>query len=112
MEPLKTSNLVLTWMCMCMPNKKPNAAQRFLYVAFASIVHIANASALISCAAFFFKYVTIDLKQSLYALMNIAANFGVIYACVYVECFDRTNLNKIFKKLSKIYVACKYSKTT
>lgn len=103
MKPLPTSKRVLIWMCMCTPHKSATIIDKLAYALFTLIIFIGNAGTLVSCAVFFWKYASIDLAASLYALMNIAANSGVIYACCSIALIDRAKVNGIFEKLTAIY---------
>lgn len=103
MKPLVTIERVLIWTCMCTPHKSATTLNKLAYAFFALIVFIGNAGTLVSCTVFFFNYASIDLASSLYALMNIAANTGVVYACCSIALVDRAKVRRIFGKLTAIY---------
>lgn len=107
MKPLTTSNRIMIWMCMCTPPKSATTLNKWAFALCAVIVFIGNAGTLVSCAVFFWRYATIDLASALYALMNIGANFGVVYACCSIILVDRGKVHRSFQKLTAIYNDCK-----
>ena len=106
MKPLATSHRWLVWLCMCPPPKSVTLIDKLAYALLTLIVFIGNAGTFASCGAFSWKYATIDLAASLYSVMNIAANFGVVYACCSITLFDRAKVKIILDKLTGIYRKC------
>lgn len=103
MKPLKTTEYVLKWMSMSTPDESASQVKRSAYVAFTLAVHLVNAGAFLSGAAYFLKNMDISMVESLHAMVNFVANINLIVACTYVACFDRAKIAKIFKKLLAIH---------
>lgn len=59
-------------------------------------------SMLAACVAFFVKFVSIVLEESLYALFQISTLSGILYSMIVVF-NSRHEVKTIFDKLSTIY---------
>lgn len=103
MQPLVTTHRIIVWMFMCTPDKSTSGFKKCLYFAFLVGVLVGNVGVLFACGAFFLRYVSVDLEQSLHPVMNVGATFGVNYACIYAACFGQKQMAVIFDKLSAIY---------
>lgn len=100
MNPLKTSQRVLAWLCICPFDESAN--KRTKIIIFALSIFAANLCSVAASVAFFFTFVSINLEESLYSILQIAAYFYVTYAMI-MTFISRRKFNTIFEKLSKIF---------
>lgn len=63
---------------------------------------LANLVGLLASAAFFLKYVSIDLEVSLYGLFTVFG-FGIAMYAAVIVIVNRRKIYNIFEKLSQIY---------
>lgn len=73
-----------------------------LHSAFALTVLLTSIVIISTCGAFFVKFISIDLEQSLYALTNIGGTIDKVYALI-VAHFNRDKIRMIFDHLVEIY---------
>lgn len=108
MKPLKTTRQMLVWLGINheMGDEKVNIRQKIIYAIVSSILITAMAVALCASIGYFFKWASVDLPESLYAVFQIAAcsaiNFQVVSAY-----YLRRQFTDIINKLSKIYDSSK-----
>lgn len=105
MKPLATNQRVLIWFCVC-PDESSSNRQKLAHIAFTTAVVVSIFFCYIPSIEFFVKFVSIDLKDSLYALFQVSALSYAIYTVIFVY-FSRQKFIAIFENLSKIYNECK-----
>lgn len=105
MRPLATAQRIFSWFCIG-PFDEPSTGKEIARVVFVVFLPISVVSCKVSSVLFFFKYISTDLNGSIFALLQIAMYFGLIYTMVAVAS-SRRELLAIFDSLSKIYDACK-----
>lgn len=97
-----TNKKVLVLLCMCPPDKTISVANKIVCTVFALIIFILNAMVVEVHLSFFLKFLSIDLAESLYALMYAIAFFAPVYGMI-STLFVREQFGGIFKELSVIY---------
>lgn len=102
-----TNKKVLILLCMCPPDKSTSVEKKIICTAFALMLFILNVMVMEVHFSYFLKYFSINLAESLYALMYAIAFFGVSYGMISIF-FVRKQFGGIFKKLAAIYSASKY----
>lgn len=103
MKPLETTHRCLIWLCMCPPNETSSRCQKISYTVFGTIVLVAIISAFVSNVVFCMQFISIDLERSMFAVMFVAAQFGIIYMALVAIILKREKINTIFKDLTIIY---------
>lgn len=106
MKPLECNYRALIWLCVNPNEKNVSRWLKAIRITFALSVFVANSCAVIASIAFFSTFVSIDLEESLYSLLQIAAYIFVVYASI-ATFVTRRKFHKIFKDLSEIYEKCK-----
>lgn len=104
MVPLKTSRRVLTWLCMCKPDVPLSAFQKVTCFSVVLVYFISMFGTFGGCAAFFIRFVSVDLTESLYALISSTASTDIVYGFI-MGYINREKISMIFDNLSKIYQA-------
>lgn len=107
MSPLITNQRVLMWLCVCPAPEPTSARKKANYVAFTSMIFIANISALAATTTFFINFISIDLEVSLMALIGIVGFFAIAYIMIVALLF-RHKINALFDGLAEIYKASKW----
>lgn len=102
MEPLATNKrLLILFSGYYSKDNIPKWRQRanafFTFTVFAAIIY-----GIIVSAAFFLKYVSIDLERSLYAIIQISAMSSAVYTIVFVL-FSRRRITTVLDDLAEIY---------
>lgn len=104
MKPLQTTHRCLIWLCMCAaPNATSNRWQKIAYTICGSIVLVSIISAFLSNIVFCVQFISIDLERSMFAVMFVAAQFGVIYMALTAIISKRQKIQMIFEDLAIIY---------
>lgn len=108
MKPLETCQRVLLRFNMHeITGESPSRWEKLAYITCYSILLIGNTANLVSSAAFFVVYKSIDMERSLYAFAQVLA-----LACgmdiVVITFFQRHRFAIVFDGLAKIYKECKY----
>lgn len=106
MKPLETTHRCLIWLCMCPADKSSNQWQKISYTIFGAAALIAIISGFISNVIFCIRFISIDLERSMFAIMFVAAQFGVIYMALVVILLMRPKIDRVFKNLAIIYGKC------
>lgn len=106
MQPLATSQQVMTWLCMCPAEESTSKKRRLCYVAFSIIVSIITFAALLTSIVFFIKYLSIDFEAALYTIFQIAAESAVLNLII-VALINRQRIAAIFTELTKLYASSK-----
>lgn len=99
MEALHYSKWIFTWLCICPDN---NDTIIYLIRIIVNIIIISTEFlALVASILFMLFNLSVDLKNSLYALFQVAALFCVLYMWV-IGYNMRNRVAKIFSKYQKI----------
>lgn len=105
MKPLGTSRKILTWFYLY-PVEEGTERKKLIHFILSAVVFIFKISFLASSTAFFMKYVSTDLEESLYALFQISAfsNSTYVIAIAYIS---HQKITALIDRLSAIYDASK-----
>lgn len=95
MKPLMTNQRVLTWLCVCPPDKSTKKWQKSVYIMFSVSVFFANLIGFTASFAYFYKFLSIDLEKSLHTMSQMAATLSTVYEKV-TTLF--ANLLEIYKR--------------
>lgn len=107
MRPLVTQQRVLTWFCLC---PAPGGTCKFLklkYILICGILMLNQSICFLSCSAFFFMFLSTNLKESLFALFSMAANSSVPHQMI-IALFSQHRILNVIESLSEIYDASEY----
>lgn len=102
MRPLVTSQNVLTWLCVFATKSN----KKYFYIAITFLVIILILSGIFTSFTYLWKYISVDLDSSLYALFQVAGYSSAFYSTV-VTAYMRHEIVAIFEKLSNIYKTSK-----
>lgn len=100
MRPLSTPQNIFVLFCVWPADEVGWKKVACLIFTIANI--LANTVGLLASAAFFWKYVSVNLEVSLYGLFTVFGFAIAIYAAVIVF-LSRHEMSNIFGKLSEIY---------
>lgn len=84
-----------------------NASAKIFYAFTALMILLAHFCAVAAGMAFFIKFASIDLEQSLYSLFNIFGDISVAYISIFLL-VQRGTIMGIFHKISDIYEESKF----
>lgn len=107
MKPLKTSQQVMTWLCMCSADESISKMKRIFYAGFTLIVLSLAFLGLLTSIGFLVKYASDDLENALYAIFQVGA-YAAMLNSIIVGLINRHRIATIFIELSKLYSASKY----
>lgn len=107
MEPLKTTRLVLTWLCVYPADESTSRWKKLAYLMCYLSVLLGNIGNLAAGAAYFIKYLLIDLEKALFAFSQMGALITSAYIIVTLL-YLRHRIEVVFDGLAKIYAECKY----
>lgn len=108
MKPLETNRQILIWLYMCSSSDEDWDALKKIYrIVFALTVFIFNMWVVTAHLAYFWRFWSTKLDESLYALTNATA-FSVVMYVTISAFFSRHETSQIFKDLWKIYRARAY----
>lgn len=105
MDPLATNRRVLTWLCVFPPEKGTTKAQRMAHVALSLSVFVVNMGSFFVSLAYFLKYMSIDLEQSLFAVVQMLGEVNMTYISI-ITYILRRQITATYKSLCRIYKAC------
>lgn len=106
MKPLQTNFSVLKLLCMYPSDVGTSVLVKLAYVSFTLLTLNILAITDIGSAVFFWKFVSIDLVQALYAFAQAVEVFNTLYT--FVILFHKRNAFKaMLDKLPEIYNASK-----
>lgn len=95
---------MLTWICVCPPDMPVTKTGVICSVT----IILANLSGLAASVAYFHKYLSIDLSNSLNAVLQIVGNINYDYA--FLSMFlQRNKIMDLLSKLSVIYKQRKFN---
>lgn len=104
--PLKSIQHGLHWLCVFPFDKNTNTTKKMVYIFFISSIFFLHLCALAASAVFIFKFISIDMQRSVFALLQFGTFFSTTYSII-VAFFIREQIIGIFKKISEIYRASK-----
>lgn len=102
MGPMSVNRHVLLWLYMLPPLENASRWTKMASICLSSSVCITLAGCVISSITFISRFVTIDLKDTLYAMFPTIACSGLVYVHI-VAILSRQNISDLFQKLSQIY---------
>lgn len=105
MIPLKTNRRVLIWFCVHPPAEETSKQKRLAYAVFTIFTLTINLLSTAADAAYFYRFMSIDLEDSLMALLQLFGNATMAYVIVAMFVL-RHKIHTIFNNLSQIYEAC------
>lgn len=106
-RPMETNRRMLIWVSVIPAGKNVDTVKRIFYKILSFGIFATVLCVSIASCAYYFKYASIDIQKSLYALAQIAAFTSMTYAII-VTFFIRRRFPPIFENLYKI---CEASKT-
>lgn len=108
MIPLKTNRHVLTWLCVFPPEEGTTKKKRIAHVVFSLTIFGINAGSFFVSLAYFMKYMSIDLEQSIFAIVQMLGEVNMTYISV-ITFILRDEVSATYKSLSKIYKEREFS---
>lgn len=105
MQPLRTYQRILTWICVC-PDEITTKWQKLSHIAFTIVVFVSLIGDIVSSVFFVLKYRSTNLGDVLYAGAQIVGDSGTTYVFIALY-FLRGKVDEVLKDLSQIYDACK-----
>lgn len=102
MKPLVTQQRVLTWFCLCPFPDGTSNWQKLKYIFFSAILITNEISSISSSSAHCLRYISVDLKESLFSLFQIAASSSVLYQII-IALFSKHRIFGIIQGLNRIY---------
>lgn len=106
MKPLNTNKQALIWLCAYSSDEPADKQSTFAHIIFTIFVIGTYVCFLSASIAYFLKYATIDLNETLYVLIQILAALPMMKALV-IMIFLRDKFTTLFESLAAIYEACK-----
>lgn len=109
MVPLGTAQAVFTWLSLCSPDDNISETTKTINKVSSITVVILIFLGSMAGGVFFLTHMINDLGMALYALwLTISLSYGLyMYICLFMS---RDKMKAMFKSLSDIYNASKYSK--
>lgn len=104
MKPLRTNQRVLIWLYAYPTERTDEQHDNCSHIAFTSLVFTVYIGFLIASIAYFIKFSTIDLNETLYATIQITAALPMMKALV-IMILKRRKFRDLFESLSRIYDA-------
>lgn len=101
MEPLKTTQQILIWLCMCPAEESSSVVKKAANTTISLIIFAINFGCTISGFMYFFVFRSTDLKGCLFAFMASSATLVVLYTMTSAY-FMRYKIKQLFVKLSII----------
>lgn len=102
MKPLKTTQRVLTWLCIYPLESNAGKWEKLMCVVFSSIVFVALSSVVFASLAFVWKFIAIDFNASMDALYPVMGWTPLINSFVMMILLNR-HIVAIFQALENIY---------
>lgn len=106
MKPLYTNKQALIWLCAYSSDETPDKRSTLAHIIFTMFVIGTYVCFLSASIAYFIKYATIDLNETLYVLIQILAALPMMKALV-IMIFLRDKFTTLFESLAAIYDSCK-----
>lgn len=102
MQPLTTNKQILIWLSAYPVDETNSKWKKIACGIFSVLVFFGNLSALAASVAYFMKFMSIDLGESLCALLQISG-FGSSLFMMLIAVILRHKIKNIFEQLSEIY---------
>ena len=102
MGPLPTYRRVLVWFSVCPPPECTVEWKKRVFLIFPIVIIASVASIVITSVLLLFQSTSIDLKEALYVVFQIAAAISMVYVVV-MALLSRNKFNAILDDLSAIY---------
>lgn len=99
MEPLITIRKALTVLYLNPLDEAESIWKKIGYAIIGLSAFVINVCLLVSCVAYFLKFVSTDFEGSLYALFEICAYFNVVYSTIVIFCY-RDKIKVIFQQFT------------
>lgn len=106
MRPLKTPELILSWLSIYSTDVIISNSLKSANVAFTSILITIQITGITAGSAFVVKNISMELEKWLFTSLVIFRHVNTVY-CAVVAFFLRKQIPNIFSDLSKIYKARK-----
>lgn len=106
MKPLKITQQVLMWLCMCPAGESSSVVKKVAYTTISLIIFAINFGCTFSGFTYVVVYRSTDLKGCLFAFMASSATLVVLYTMTSAY-YMRHGIKQLFEKLS---VICRGSK--
>lgn len=107
MEPLATNRRCLIWITTCPPDKSTSRCQKIGYSIFTLAIFVVLLFGFTANSTFRWKFGSIDVGRSMFAVMFAVAEFCIIYMALVGMLLMRHKIGGIFDSLSAIYKASK-----
>lgn len=108
MEPMATARKVLTWLCIVPADEETTKFKKLIYIACTSALMVSTICGFLTSSAFIIKFMSTNLEDCLYALIQICATVGDTYMML-VAFILRHKIAALFDRLAAIYRASKKS---
>lgn len=106
MEPLPTSQKVMTWLCMCPADKSTSIKKLIHYAGYTSVTVIMSLGGLLAGIGYIVKFAKTDFGSSLYAVVQVAGYLALLNLIIF-GLINRHRIASIFTELSNIYNSSK-----
>lgn len=107
MRPLQSNQRMLIWLCAYSTEGTDDKHRNSAHVAFTAVVFATYVCFLGASIAYWLKFATVDLSETLYATIQITAALPMIKALI-IMIFLRHKFKALFESLAKIYDASKW----
>lgn len=111
MKALYINQRLLVWIYFCSNDEFHGKWRNLVRIIFSLSVHFISTSCFPSSLPYVFKYLHVDLEESLFALFQIATSTGCIYFSIHAFSF-RHRFARLFETLSEIYDESNWLKNT
>lgn len=105
-QSLVTNRRLLAWLCLYPAPGATSSLKRSAYIVLSAVVCFSTICALASSTAYFIKFMSTDLEESLCALFQVSCFSNVTYVII-VAYFLKSKIVAILNDLDSIYDACK-----
>lgn len=107
MEPLTTNRQCLILLRILSADESTARRQGMVHIIFSTAVLTALMCGIAASFAFFWKYASIDLGRSIFALLFTVAQFAITYMALVGMFLLRHKIGTILNNLSAIHKDCK-----
>lgn len=102
MKVLVTTQRVLSWISLCSAEEPTNKWWKLVFKIFPVVLLAANVTGFAASAAFFIKFIAVDLEESLYAVYQLSGHLGM-FNMIIVSIILHKEIAGIFESLQRIY---------
>ena len=106
MQPLATTQLMLTWLSMCSADESATIQQKWGYIAHTLAILILDITCFVASLVYCFEFFTIDFNGAAFGFLGAVGQFAVIYFLI-VAIQMRHQIDDIFTSLTTIYKSSK-----